>query len=289
MQPMKPATFEYRSPAELDEALSQLAEVGDEGKILAGGQSLVPSMNFRLARPAYLIDINRLPGLDQITPNSERVGIGTLVRHARLESPVVDGPLGRLLAEAASKVGHLPIRVRGTFGGSIAHADPAAEWCMIARLLDATMVASSIHGTREIPAADFFETVFSTILEPDELLTEVRLPCLNADAGVGFAEFSRRAGDFAIVAVSCVLDTHDGVIKSARLAFGGVGGTPIRSAEAEEVIVGKEPSPGLFREAASAAADHMQPIEDIHGTVEYRRDLVRALTRRVLAQAATGG
>jgi carbon-monoxide dehydrogenase medium subunit len=288
MQPMKPAIFEYRSPTALDEALAQLAEVGDEGKILAGGQSLVPSMNFRLARPAYLIDINRLPGLDNVTSNGETVGIGTLVRHARFESPVVEGPLGRLLATAAVKVGHVPIRVRGTFGGSIAHADPAAEWCMVARLLDATMVASSVRGTREIPAADFFETVFSTSLEPDELLTEVRLPRLGANARVGFAEFSRRAGDFAIVAVSCVLEMTGGTIASARLAFGGVGGTPVRSAEAEAILAGRETSPEVFTEAANAAAERMDPMEDIHGSAEYRRDLVRALTRRVLAQASSG-
>lgn len=284
---MKPAKFEYRSPRSLDEALSILGEAGDDGKILAGGQSLVPSMNFRLARPAILIDINRVDGLDYIRPDSGTVNIGTLTRHVRLEAPIVPGPLGTLLADAAAKVGHLPIRVRGTFGGSIAHADPAAEWCMLASLLDAEMIAAGPKSQRTIPAHDFFKTVFTTALEPDELLVEVRLPDLSPTTKVGFIEFSRRAGDFAIVAASVVLHMQDEKIETAHVALGGVGGTPLRSPAAESVLAGNAPSIELFAEAGRAAAAAVEPMGDIHGSGEYRRDLVAVLTRRALERAVS--
>jgi carbon-monoxide dehydrogenase medium subunit len=279
---MKPAKFEYHAPTDLQEALSVLAESGDEAKVLAGGQSLVPSMNFRLARPGVLVDINRVPGLDGIDAANGTLKIGSLVRHVTLERPITDGPLGRLLATAAHSVGHLPIRVRGTFGGSLAHADPAAEWCMIAALLDATVVASSVRGEREIAARDFFKTVFMTALEPDEILTEVRLPKLGDDARAGFIEFSRRAGDFAIVAASTVLEISGTSITSARVALGGVGGTPVRSPAAEAVLTGASPSDEAFEEAGAAASREVEPMGDIHGSPEYRRDLVRVLTRRAL-------
>lgn len=279
---MKPAKFEYHAPRELEEALSLLAEAGDEAKILAGGQSLVPSMNFRLARPAVLIDINGVPGLDRIAPTDGNLLIGAMARHATFERPVIDGPLGELLALAAHNVGHLPIRVRGTFGGSLAHADPAAEWCMIATLLDATIVASSVRGRREIQARDFFKTVFSTSLEADEILTEIKLPLPEPGTQVGFVEFSRRAGDFAIVAAATVLQVVGGRIESARVAFGGVGGTPLRSQAAEAVLTGSQPNEDLFVAAGEAASQEVEPMGDIHGSPEYRRDLVRVLTRRAL-------
>jgi len=285
---MKPVKFDYHAPSELDEAIELLAEVGDEGKVLAGGQSLVPSMNFRLARPSVLVDINRLSSLSYAEPSAENLRIGALTRHVAFESPIVSGPLGALLAGAARHVGHLPIRVRGTFGGSIAHADPAAEWCMIAVLLDATMLAVSKRDERKIAASDFFQTVFTTSLEADELLTEVRLPTLPDTSRVGFVEFSRRAGDFAIVAVAAVVDAADGKIAGARLALAGVGGTPVRARGAEATLAGNGPSPELFRDAAETAAGEVEPIGDIHGDAEYRRDLVRVLTRRALEQTETG-
>ena len=279
---MKPAKFEYHAPTELQEALSLLAEAGDVGKVLAGGQSLVPSMNFRLARPGVLVDINGVAGLDRIAPANGDLVIGAMARHATFERPVIDGPLGTLLALAARNVGHLPIRVRGTFGGSLAHADPAAEWCMIAALLDATMVASSTSGPREIAARDFFRTVFTTSLEANEILTEIRLPLPGPGTQVGFVEFSRRAGDFAIVAAATVLQVVDGRIDSARVAFGGVGGTPLRSPAAEAILTGNEPQDDLFVAAGEAASQEVEPMGDIHGSPEYRRDLVRVLTRRAL-------
>lgn len=285
---MKPPRFDYLAPTDLDEALGALNEVGDEGKILAGGQSLVPSMNFRLARPATLIDINNIPGIDGLANNDGQLVVGTLARHYVFEKPVVDGPLGKLLAEAAHHVGHMPIRVRGTFGGSIAHADPAAEWCMIAQLLDATMVARSSDGAREIPASDFFRTVFSTALEPNEMVTEVRLPLLEDTAKVGFVEFSRRAGDFAVVAASSVIDLRGEEIKSARIALAGVGGTPLRAPSAEAILTGRSPGDEVFREAAAAAAAEVEPMGDIHGSAEYRRELVQVLVRRALERSIRG-
>lgn len=285
---MKPARFEYRAPARLEEALEILGQTGDEGKVLAGGQSLVPSMNFRLARPAVLVDVNGLGELDYVREDDASVRIGALARHSRFESPVTAGPLGALLASAARHVGHLPIRVRGTFGGSIAHADPAAEWCMVAVLLDAEIVAHSARGERTIPAREFFITVFSTALEPDELLTEVRLPRLAGNTLVGFQEFSKRAGDFAIVASSTVLEMNGDGIARARVALAGVGGTPVRARAAEAVLTGNSPSEELFREASEAAAAEVRPMGDIHGSAEYRRELVRVLTGRALTRAAQG-
>lgn len=282
---MKPAKFEYRAPRTLDEALGILGDAGDEAKILAGGQSLVPSMNFRLARPALLVDINKVDGLDHVRTEGGTVSVGTLTRHVRLETPIVPGPLGTLLSAAAAKVGHLPIRVRGTFGGSIAHADPAAEWCMLAMLLDAEMVVASSRGRRSISAAEFFRTVFTTALEPEEMLVEVRLPDLAPTCKVGFVEFSRRAGDFAIVAASVVLHMSGEKVEAANVALGGVGGTPLRSPAAENVLSGKSPSRELFVEAGQAAAAAVEPMGDIHGSSEYRQDLVAVLTRRALEHA----
>lgn len=285
---MKPAPFEYKAPETLDEAISDLAECGDEGKILAGGQSLVPSMNFRLARPAILIDLNRVPGLDRLETSAGKLEIGALVRHVRLESPVNDDPLSGLLNSSARLVGHLPIRVRGTFGGSLAHADPAAEWCLLATVLDAEIVATSVRGQRVIPASEFFRTVFTTALEPDEILSSVRLPLLGKSARAGFVEFSRRAGDFAIVAAMAVLQLEGSRVSAARIGIGGVEGTPLRATTAEGLLVGEEPDRSLIAEAAACAAENSSPMEDIHGSVEYRKDLVRVLVRRAIEAAISG-
>ncbi|MGH8872448.1 MAG: FAD binding domain-containing protein [Acidimicrobiia bacterium] len=282
---MKPASFEYFAPESVDDAVSLLAEV-DQAKVLAGGQSLVPAMNFRLARPTALIDINRLPGLDHVTVADDEVRIGALTRHRRFEEPAVAGPLGRLLAEMAHHVGHLPIRVRGTFGGSLAHADPAAEWCLVARTLDATMVAVSTDGERLIPAAEFFATVFTTALGPRELLTEVRMPLLGDRHAVGFSEFSRRAGDFALVMVAVVVEIGDGVVTKANIGAGGVSDVPVRLSGAEDVLVGQPWESRYWDAAAEAARAEVDPFEDIHASPEYRRDLVEALVRRACSQAS---
>jgi carbon-monoxide dehydrogenase medium subunit len=281
---VKPASFEYFVPGTVDEALSLLA--GIEGaKVLAGGQSLVPAMNFRLARPAALIDVNQIGGLDQVTVTDEEVRIGAMTRHRSLENPNFDGPLASLLGEMARHVGHMPIRVRGTFGGSLAHADPAAEWCLLARALDATIVASSNTGVREIPAEEFFATVFTTTLRTNELLTEVRLPRLNQRHLVGFSEFSRRAGDFALAMVVLAVEIEAGIVQTARLAAGGVADVPVRLAAAERALTGNRWEASSWEAAAEAGMDEIEPFEDIHGSAAYRRDLMGALLRRACGRA----
>ena len=282
---VKPAAFEYFAPRTVDEALSFLAGV-DGAKVLAGGQSLVPAMNFRLARPAALIDINQIGGLDQVTITDGQVRIGASTRHRSLENPDVPGPLAVLLREMARHVGHMPIRVRGTFGGSLAHADPAAEWCLLARTLDATIVAGSTAGEREIPADEFFATVFTTTLRPDELLTEVRVPQLTDRHLVGFSEFSRRAGDFALAMVAVAVEVADGIVQTARIGAGGVSDVPVRLTAAESALTGNPWEPATWGAAAEAGMGEVEPFEDIHASSEYRRDLVAALLRRACSRAA---
>lgn len=281
---MKPPPFTYHAPTSLDEALTLLSSVPD-AKVLAGGQSLVPAMNFRLARPTNLIDINNLPGLSYIREEGEWLAIGALARHVEFESVSVPNPLGGLLKTISHQIGHLPIRVRGTFAGSLAHADPAAEWCLLAMALGAQLVCQSLESRRVVDAGDFFETVFTTVLEPTELLVEARLPILKPETRVGFEEFSRRAGDFAIVMALTALEMDGDRVREARIGLGGVGGTPIRATEAEAVLVDQPLSEDRLTEAARVAAATIEPWRDIHGSTEYRKDLVQALTRRALAQS----
>ncbi|MDZ7677764.1 MAG: FAD binding domain-containing protein [Acidimicrobiales bacterium] len=283
---MKPAAFEYLAPRSLDETFAALDHFGEDAKVLAGGQSLVATMNFRLARPSALVDIGHLTDLVGLDVGEHAVEIGALTSHRRLElGGDVGGPLGRLLSQAGHLVGHLPIRTRGTFGGSIAHADPASEWCVLAALLDATVLATSPRGTREIAASEHFITVFTTALEPDEVIAGVRLPLLGPDHRAGFAEFSRRAGDFAIVMAMSSFRLRDGAIDDPRIALGGVADRPVRVAAAEEILQGAAPGPAAFEEAAQAASTSVDPHGDLQGPPEFRRDLVRAMTRRALEQS----
>src|SRR5271170_4068805 len=245
---MKPAAFLYLAPRSRAEAHD------DDGKLLAGGQSLVPAMNFRLARPAVLIDINRVPDLSTIARDGASLRIGALSRHARFERPVTDGPLGALLPEVARHIAHTPIRARGTFGGSLAHADPASEWCALALALNATIVAESKAGARTIAAADFFRSIFTTALKADELLTEIRLPWLSADWRCGFAEYSRRAGDFALAMAVVALRLEQGVIREASIALGGVGATPLPAVGAARLLLGATPSDALLAASGATAS-----------------------------------
>lgn len=279
---MKPAAFTYHAPTSIEAALELLSSLPDP-KVLAGGQSLVPAMNFRLARPTNLIDINGLPDLSYIREEDGWLAIGALARHVEFESPAAPGPLGVLLQTIAHRIGHLPIRVRGTFAGSLAHADPAAEWCLLAVALGAEMVCQSLDGTRVVGADDFFETVFTTALRPDELLVEVRVPLLNPTTRVGFEEYSRRAGDFAIVMALTALEMDGELVTGARIGLGGVGGAPVRASAAEQLLAGRPVSQAGFTEAARVAASEVEPWRDIHGSTEYRKELVEALTRRALA------
>ena len=278
---MKPADFEYHAPKKLDEALALLSAHRDDGKLLAGGQSLVPVMNFRLARPAHLIDLNGIAELDYLREEKGVLRIGALSRHAAFHRPVIAGPTGKLLSDVVQHIAHYPIRMRGTFVGSIAHADPASEWCVVVRLLEAEIAARSKRGERRLQAAGYFHGTFATALETDEVITEVRLPVLDATWRMGFYEFSRRAGDFAIAMSAVALKTSGRKITEARIAIGGVEDRPSRVAAAEALLVrGGSPA-----DAAAAVASAVRPMEDIHADAAYRKDLVRATTERALAQA----
>jgi carbon-monoxide dehydrogenase medium subunit len=284
---MKPAPFIRHAPKTLDEALKILSRVApQDGRVLAGGQSLVPIMAFRLAKPAHLVDINEVAGLDKIVSDGKFLSIGACVRHAAFHKPVVDNPLGKLLTTVARHIAHYPIRMRGTFCGSLAHADPASEWCLTAATLDATMVAKSTRGERVIAAKDFFAGIMSTALAEDELLAEVRLPLLAPDTKFGFNEFSRRAGDFAMAAALVTYRLQDGFMTDVHVGVGGAEPCPRRIPDAEAVLNGQKPADKIFRAAAEAAAAAVEPIEDHQTSGEYRRDLVRAMVRRALEQAA---
>ena len=280
---MKPAPFVRHVPKTLDEALKILAEVApQDGRVLAGGQSLVPIMAFRMARPAHLIDINEVAGLDRLEVEGGKLVIGARVRHAAFHKPATYGPLGALLTQVARHIAHYPIRMRGTFCGSVAHADPASEWCLVAATLDAEMVAKSAKRERVIAAKDFFQGIMATALAEDELLAEVRLPVLAEGTRFGFNEFSRRAGDFAMSAALATYRLAEGKICDARVGIGGAEASPRRIAEAEAALNGKAPGDKIFRAAADAAAAAIDPLIDHQTDADYRRDLVRAVARRAL-------
>lgn len=285
---MKPAPFIRHVPRTLDEVLKILAEVAPlDGRVLAGGQSLVPIMAFRLAKPAHLVDINEVAGLDKIASDGKTLTIGACVRHAAFHKSVVENPLGKLLTTVARHIAHYPIRMRGTFCGSLAHADPASEWCLTAAALDASMVAKSTRGERLIEAKDFFSGIMSTALAEDELLAEVRLPLLAPDAKFGFNEFNRRAGDFALAASLVSYRLQGGKIIEARIGVGGAEAYPRRIKEAEAALNGKAPGDVAFRAAAEAAATAIDPLEDHQTDADYRRDLVSAVVRRALKSSVT--
>jgi len=283
---MKPAPFDHHAPKTVEEALATLARLAPEdGRVLAGGQSLVPTMAFRLARPRHLVDINDVAGLDRLAIVGEMLSIGACVRHAAFHRPVAGGPLGRLLAVVVRHIAHYPIRTRGTFCGSLAHADPASEWCLVTTTLGAEIVANRAQGVRTIAADRFFEGMMATALAEDELLTEARLPILAADTRFGFYEFSRRAGDYAIAMALATFRIVDGAIVEPRLGVGGAEGRPRRVAEAEAALAGNVPDIATFRAAADAAAGAVDPMEDIQASADYRRDLVRTVARRALERS----
>ena len=284
---MKPAAFRYHAPKTVDEAVAMLAELApQDGRILAGGQSLVPTMAFRLARPAHLVDINGVETLNRLAVEGGKLVIGACVRHAAFHRQVCDGPLGKLLSEVVHHIAHFPIRNRGTFCGSLAHSDPASEWALVLAALDGEVLAKSARGERVIAARDFFQGIMTTALRDDELLAEARLPVLATGTRCGFYEFSRRAGDFALAASLVTYRIEGGKIVEPRVALGGVEVSPRRIAEAERALAGAEPGDKAFRAAAAAAAAVVDPMEDIVNTAEFRRDLVLAVTRRALERAA---
>src|ERR671918_876058 len=279
---MKPSPFEYYAPTTVAEAVSLLDD--DGAMVLAGGQSLVPAMNLRLASPTALVDINAIRGFDRVAVHDGSVEIGMLVRHADLQPPFFDDPLARLLAKVAPYVGHFPIRVRGTFVGSLVHADPAAEWCAVVSALNGVVVAMSPRGEREIPASEFFAGPFTTALENDEIATATRLPLLGR-AGAGFSEVSRTAGDFATVVAVAAIWRRDDSIERARIALAGVGGAPVRAHGAEEMLAGSDPTAASVVRAADAAVEGLDPASDPYCSADYRRHLARVMVSRAVRSA----
>lgn len=281
------APFVYHAPATVDEALTLLARL-PEAKVLAGGQSLIPLMSLGLARPGALVDVNGLPGLDGITEADGHLRIGALVRHHALETSPIIQRRCPLLAEAASLIGNIRVRHRGTLGGSLAHADPAAELPLVAAALGATLEIRRAEGGREVAAEAFFRGYLTTDLATGELVTGVRLPAFGPATGHGLAELVRRAGDFAIVAACAVLDVDDaGRCGQVSLAVGGVGPHPLRMRGAEALLVGRALTGPLIKEAADAVPDEVSPESDIHASAAYRRTMARVMAYRALTMART--
>ncbi|QOF75555.1 xanthine dehydrogenase family protein subunit M (plasmid) [Aminobacter sp. SR38] len=282
---MKPAAFEYLAAKTLDEALSALASGGD-AKVIAGGQSLVPMMNFRLVQPEFLVDINSIPELSDIEERDGGLKLGALVRHAQsLKSPEALRHFP-IIAETLQHVAHVAIRNRGTIGGSLVHADPAAEWPLLVTLLDAELEIHGPDGLRRVAPDEFFIAPLVTGLEDGEILTAVHLPYLPAGTGTAFEEVSQRAGDFAIASAGAIIALKDGIVAEARLALGGVADTAIRARAAEEHLLGKTLTTELMARASQFAAEGLEPNADLHASSEYRLHLIPIVARRVLERAS---
>jgi carbon-monoxide dehydrogenase medium subunit len=280
---MKPAAFTYHRSSDVAETVELLSELGEDAKILAGGQSLAPMMNFRLARPSALVDITRVPGLDYLRHDVDGLHIGALTTHRTVETtrlPEVREGFA-VLPEAARWIGHYPIRCRGTFGGSIAHGDPTAEWCLLAVLLDAAVVLHGPRGRREVPAARFFLGFFATAAEPDEMVVEVRFP--RAAPHAALTEFAQRQGDFAIVAAAVSVDLDGGTCTGGRIVLGGVGPLPVA---VDAPLAGQPATRETWHAAGTFAAERIDPPTDGHGSAGYRRQLAATLVARALADAA---
>jgi carbon-monoxide dehydrogenase medium subunit len=283
---MKPAPFQYVRPSSLEEALSLLRQHGGDAKILAGGQSLMPLLNFRMLRPAVLIDINRIPGLGYINPIEDHgVCIGCLTRHYSVEtSPAIKARFP-ILQAATTHVAHLAIRNRGTFGGSLSHADPAAELPMMAVLLDARIEARAANRVRTLDAHDFFLGPLTTALKDDEIVTQITLPGTARGMGWGFEEFALRAGDFAFAAVGALIRIQDAKAVEARIGLMGIDEVPVRASEAESLLLGEAYRDDLIEAAAESARAAVNPNTDLRASADYRRHLVAVLTERALHSA----
>jgi carbon-monoxide dehydrogenase medium subunit len=284
---MKPAPFEYFDPRSIGEAVSLLKEHEDEAKILAGGQSLIPLLNMRVARPEVLVDVNKVAGLDYVREVDGGLAVGALTRHRTVERSALVQSRQPLLHAATRFIGHPQIRNRGTIGGSLVHADPAAEYPAVALVLGAEIRATGPEGERTIEAEDLFVTYLTTALEPTEMVTEVRLPALSARMGWSFMEVARRHGDFALAGVAVTVTLGSGgTCSEARIALFGVGPTPLRVREAEQMVVGGKPSEKLFEQVGQKASEEIDdPLSDIHASAEFRQHLAKVLTRRALAEA----
>jgi aerobic carbon-monoxide dehydrogenase medium subunit len=277
---------DYEAPATVAAAVGLLAEHQDEASVLAGGQSLIPLLALRLARPALLIDINGLQELSGVSASNGWVAVGAMTREYVAEDSKTIADSVPLLAAALPLIGHEAIRSRGTIGGSLAHADPSAELPAVARALDAEFVVRGPSGERVVPAAEWFEGYLTTSRRADELLVEVRFPAAAPGSGVAFHEVARRHGDFAIVGLAASLTFADGAISDARLAFAGISDVPARAVGAEDLLRGEIPSSELFDEAARRATEDIDPPADLHGSSEYRKKVAATLVRRGLLAAA---
>ncbi len=281
---MKPAQFDYLVATTVEHALASLGADG-EAKLLAGGQSLVPILNFRLARPTKLIDINRLAGLAYIHDSGDQIRVGALTRHFAVETSPIIARHVPVVSAAMSHVAHLAIRNRGTIAGSLAHADPAAEWPMLACLLDAEIALQSISGARVEPAQRFFRAALTTSLAPDEMIVEVRLPKLRAGEGWAFEEVARRHGDFALAAAAATIVQRDGRVAAAHLALIGVGDRPTRMPAVEALLTDQSIDTGLLTKVDATVRDGIDPNTDLHASADYRRHLAGVLAARVVATA----
>src|SRR6266545_8271389 len=282
---MKPAKFDYHDPTSIDEALGLMSQFGEQARPLAGGQSLVPLMNFRLIRPAHLIDLNGVNELSYLRADDDTLRIGATARQRELERSTEVAKRWPLLRDASALIGHIQIRNRGTVGGSLAHAFPSAELPVAMVTLDASFILRSTGNQRTARAEDFFLSYMTTVIEPGELLVEISVPSTPANAGWSYQEVSRRHGDFALAGAAAVLALDaSGVIHHARLTLTGT--TPIRARKAEEFLLEQKPSEALFRDAARRATENLEQDSDIHASAEYRRAACAALARRALTQAA---
>lgn len=283
---MKLPAFDYHAPRSLDHALELLREHGDEARVLAGGQSLLPMMAMRLARPSVLVDFGQISSLDGITVTDDTVSLGAMLRERQAEESDVVRRRLPLLADALPLIGHDAIRNRGTIGGSIAHADPAAEIPTVALALDASIVVvSADRGERAIAAADFFQGFLTTSIEDDEAVLRIEVPAASPQTGTSFCEMARRHGDFAIVGAAVAVDVHDGRISSARIALMGVDGLPLRRTDAEHILAGSAPTAACLEAAAEAASRDLNPPSDMHGSSPYRKHMATVLVRRGLDEA----
>ncbi|HXJ77636.1 MAG TPA: xanthine dehydrogenase family protein subunit M [Candidatus Methylomirabilis sp.] len=282
---MKPPVFDYHAPATVDEAIALLTRYGGEAKLLAGGQSLMPLLNFRLSRPAALVDLNPIASLAYIREDQGEIRFGAMTRQRTIEFSDVVRQRLPLLTEATALVAHLPIRTRGTIGGSLAHADPSAEYPAVLTALEGSVVVRGPRGERRLGSADLFQSYLTTNLQPDEVIVEVRLPAMAAGAGFAFEEFSRRHGDFALVGVAAMLVGDGERCRTARLATAGAGPVPVRLRSAEEILERDGLSEAALDAAARRAAELVEPDSDIHASAAYRKNLTRVLTGRALRRA----
>jgi carbon-monoxide dehydrogenase medium subunit len=282
---MKPASFDYVRAESAAHAVQALAAAGGDGKVIAGGQSLMPMMNFRLVKPSVLVDINHISGLDAVQDRGDKISIGALVRHRITATDTLIAKNIPVLHDAMKHVAHLTVRNRGTFCGSLCHADPAAEMPMMSLLLNGIIHILSPRGERTLAAQDFFVGSLVTALEPDELVTEIEIDMLPAGTGWGFEEFARRHGDYALASAAVTMQRQNGVAVGVRVGLMGVGEMPMRLPRIEAMLEGCEVSSGLIGEAVDALRTELEPNSDLHASADYRRHLAGVLARRAMTAA----